>query len=238
MVYFIGGNEEAVVAAGGQFAKTSKEAALKAVLLAGIDEAGINKRALNIPLVEEVRAKLAPEQKYIRGLFCGGTLCDESMYLAMEKLNNIYSNIQKNPDFLLKDINVSQEHTFIDFGDDDFTNGKPHPMIDPSSRIERFLQEAKDPTVGVIVMDFVLGFGSHEDPVGVMLPAIIEAKQFAEKEGRHLEIIGYVLGTDLDTPNIDEQVEKLVDAGVTHASSSTNAGLLAREMVLKGENHE
>ncbi|MCY1465961.1 hypothetical protein D9M71_841740 [compost metagenome] len=71
-----------------------------------------------------------------------------------------------------------------------------------------------------------------------MLPAIIEAKQFAEKEGRHLEIIGYVLGTDLDTPNIDEQVEKLVDAGVTHASSSTNAGLLAREMVLKGENHE
>lgn len=111
-------------------------------------------------------------------------------------------------------------------------------MIDPSSRIERFLQEAKDPTVGVIVMDFVLGFGSHEDPVGVMLPAIIEAKQFAEKEGRHLEIIGYVLGTDLDTPNIDEQVKKLVDAGVTHASSSTNAGLLAREMVLKGENHE
>lgn len=238
VVYFIGGNEEAVVAAGGQFAKTSKEAALKAVLLAGNDEAGINKRALNIPLVEEVRAKLAPEQKYIRGLFCGGTLCDESMYLAMEKLDNIYSNIQKNPDFLLKDINVSQEHTFIDFGDDDFTNGKPHPMIDPSSRIERFLQEAKDPTVGVIVMDFVLGFGSHEDPVGVMLPAIIEAKQFAEKEGRHLEIIGYVLGTDLDTPNIDEQVEKLVDAGVTHASSSTNAGLLAREMVLKGENHE
>ena len=207
VVYFIGGNEEAVVAAGGQFAKTSKEAALKAVLLAGIDEAGINKRALNIPLVEEVRAKLAPEQKYIRGLFCGGTLCDESMYLAMEKFDNVYSNIQKNPDFLLKDINVSQEHTFIDFGDDDFTNGKPHPMIDPSSRIERFLQEAKDPSVGVIVMDFVLGFGSHEDPVGVMLPAMIEAKQFAEKEGRHLEIIGYVLGTDLDTPNIDEQVK-------------------------------
>ena len=154
---------------------------LKAVLLAGIDEAGINKRALNIPLVEEVRAKLAPEQKYIRGLFCGGTLCDESMYLSMEKLDNIYSNIQKNPDFLLKDINVSQEHTFIDFGDDDFTNGKPHPMIDPSSRIERFLQEAKDPTVGVIVMDFVLGFGSHEDPVGVMLPAIIEAKNLLKR---------------------------------------------------------
>jgi FdrA protein len=235
VVWFIGGDEEKVVQAGGHFAKMSKEAALKAVLLAGADEDDINKRALNIPLIEEVRAKLTPEQKYIRGLFCGGTLCDEAMYAAIDKFDNVYSNIQKNPDFLLKDINVSQEHTFIDLGDDDFTQGKPHPMIDPSTRIARFLQEANDPSVGVIVMDFVLGYGSHEDPVGVMLPAIIEAKDLAEKEGRHLEIIGYVLGTDLDPQNFADQVNKLLAVGVTHASSSTNAGLLAREFVVKGE---
>ncbi|MEH7350470.1 acyl-CoA synthetase FdrA [Gottfriedia acidiceleris] len=235
VVWFIGGDEEKVVQAGGHFAKMSKEAALNAVLLAGADESSINKRALNIPLIEEVRAKLTPEQKYIRGLFCGGTLCDEAMYVAIDKFDNVYSNIQKNPDYLLKDINISQEHTFIDLGDDDFTQGKPHPMIDPSTRIARFLQEAKDPSVGVIVMDFVLGYGSHEDPVGVMLPAIIEAKDLAEKEGRHLEIIGYVLGTELDPQNFDEQVNKLLAAGVTHASSSTNAGLLAREFVVKGE---
>jgi hypothetical protein len=84
-------------------------------------------------------------------------------------------------------------------------------------------------------MDFVLGYGSHEDPVGVMLPAIIEAKELAEKEGRHLEIIGYILGTDLDPQNFDDQVNKLLAAGATHASSSTNAGLLAREFVVKGE---
>jgi succinyl-CoA synthetase alpha subunit len=235
VVWFIGGDEEKITKAGGHFAKMSKEAALKAVLLAGADESKINKRALNIPLIEEVRSKLTPEQKYIRGLFCGGTLCDEAMYAAMEKFDNVYSNIQKNPDYLLKDINVSTEHTFIDFGDDDFTQGKPHPMIDPSTRIQRFLQEAKDPSVGVIVMDFVLGFGSHEDPVGVMLPAIIEAKQLAENEGRHLEILGYVLGTDLDPQNFADQVNKLIAAGVTHASSSQNAGLLAREFVVKGE---
>lgn len=235
VVWFIGGDEEKITKAGGHFAKMSKEAALKAVLLAGADESKINKRALNIPLIEEVRAKLTPEQKYIRGLFCGGTLCDEAMYAAMEKFDNVYSNIQKNADYLLADNNVSKEHTFIDFGDDEFTKGKPHPMIDPSTRIERFKQEAKDPSVGVIVMDFVLGFGSHEDPVGVMLPAIIEAKQLAEQEGRHLEILGYVLGTDLDYQNFDEQVEKLIAAGVTHASSSQNAGLLAREFVVKGE---
>lgn len=235
VVWFIGGDEEKITEAGGHFAKMSKEAALKAVLLAGADESKINKKALNIPLIQEVRAKLTPEQKYIRGLFCGGTLCDEAMYAALEKFENVYSNVQKKLDYKLKDINVSQEHTFIDFGDDDFTNGKPHPMIDPSSRIERILQEAKDPSVGVIVMDFVLGFGAHEDPVGVILPAIIEAKQLAEKEGRHLEILGYVLGTNLDQQNFDDQVNKLLAAGVTHASSSQNAGLLAREFVVKGE---
>jgi FdrA protein len=235
VVWFIGGNEEKVTAAGGHFAKMSKEAALKAVLLTGADESKINKKALNIPLINEVRSKLKPEQKYIRGLFCGGTLCDEAMYAAMDKFENVYSNIQKNPHYRLKDINVSQEHTFIDFGDDEFTKGKPHPMIDPSTRIERFKQEANDPSVGVIVMDFVLGFGSHEDPVGVMMPAIIEAKQQAEQEGRHLEILGYILGTELDPQNYQEQIDKLIAAGATHASSSQNAGLLAREFVVKGE---
>ncbi|OCA88128.1 FdrA family protein [Bacillus sp. FJAT-27225] len=235
VVWFIGGDEEKVTKAGGHFAKMSKEGALKAVLLAGADESKINKKALNIPLIEEVRTKLSPEQQYIRGLFCGGTLCDEAMYATLEKFDNVYSNIQKDPNYQLADVHVSKEHTFIDFGSDEFTNGKPHPMIDPSSRIERFLQEAKDPEVGVIVMDFVLGFGSHEDPVGVMLPAIVEAKQLAEKEGRHLEILGYVLGTDADPQNLEEQVNKLIASGATHASSSQNAGLLAREFVVKGE---
>ena len=235
VVWFVGGDEEKVTKAGGHFAKMSKEAALKAVLLAGADESKLNKRALNLPLIDEVRAKLKPEQKYIRGLFSGGTLCDEAMHVAMEKFDNVYSNIQREPEYRLKDVKVSQDHTFIDFGDDQFTQGKPHPMIDPSTRIDRFIQEAKDPSVGVIVMDFVLGFGAHEDPVGAMLPAIIEAKQLAESEGRHLEIIGYILGTELDSQNMEDQVNKLLAAGATHASSSQNAGLLAREFVVKGE---
>ncbi|WP_423801984.1 acyl-CoA synthetase FdrA [Neobacillus sp. SAB-20_R2A] len=235
VVWFIGGDEEKITAAGGHFAKMSKEAALKAVLLAGTDESKLNKRALNIPLIEEVRTKLKPEQRYIRGLFSGGTLCDEAMHAAMEKFDNVYSNIARNPEYRLKDRYTSQEHTFIDFGDDEYTQGKPHPMIDPSTRLDRFMQEAKDPSVGVIVMDFVLGYGAHEDPVGAFLPAIMEAKLLAEQEGRHLEIIGYVLGTELDPQDYEEQINKLLAAGVTHASSSQNAGLLAREFVVKGE---
>ncbi|MHC5224812.1 acyl-CoA synthetase FdrA [Ignatzschineria sp. LJL83] len=236
VVCFIGGADESVVTnAGGHFAKTTKEAALKAVLLSGIKEEDIDLHSLNLPLIEEVRAKLKPEQKYIRGLFCGGTLCDEAMYLAKEKFQNVYSNIQLDPKYLLKESDASIDHTFLDFGSDGFTDGKPHPMIDPSNRIERFLKEAKDPEVGVIILDFIVGYGSHEDPVGVMLPAIIEAKKMAQKEGRHLEILGYVLGTDLDEPNVKSQFQKLLDAGVTDASSCTNAALLARGFVTKGE---
>lgn len=214
----------------------TKPLAIAAVVASGIDESTLDKHPLNIPLIEEVRAKLAPEQKYIRGLFCGGTLCDESMFAALAKYDNVYSNIQKDPAYQLGAMDASKEHTFLDMGDDDFTNGRPHPMIDPSLRLQRIVQEAEDPTVGVIAMDFVLGFGSHEDPVGVTIPAIIEAKEKAAARGQHLEILGYVLGTDLDTPAIAEQIAKLEDAGVTIASSSTNLGLLAREFVAKGDN--
>lgn len=235
VVCLLGGDETPVVEAGAHFAKTTKEAALQAVILAGIDEAGINKRTLNLPLIEEIKAKLKPEQKYIRGLFCGGTLCEESMMLAREYFSDVYSNIAKKVEQRLTDINVSQAHTFIDFGDDDFTNGRPHPMIDPSSRIDRLLKEADDPEVGVIILDFVIGYGSHEDPVGVTIPAIIEAKQKAEARGQHLEILGYVLGTDLDSPDMNEQIEKLAKVGVTISSSSQNTGLLARGFVNKGE---
>lgn len=234
VVCFLGGSEAPVVAAGGHFARTTKEAALKAVILAGRNESEIDKRALNLPLIEQVRAKLAPGQQYIRGLMCGGTLCDELMFIAREKFTDVYSNIAKDPAHRLKDVDTSQAHTFVDFGDDEFTRGKPHPMIDPSLRIERLLREARDPTVGVIVLDFILGFGAHEDPVGVTLPAIEQSKAFAAREGRHLEILAYVLGTEDDSPSLSEQTRKLTAAGVTIASSCTNAGLLARSFVEKG----
>ena len=233
VVCILGGAEDAVVEAGGHFARATKEAALKAVLLSGIAESGINKRALNLPLIAETRLKLTAEQKYIRALMCGGTLCDELMFLAKEKFDNVYSNIAKDPAHRMRDLDVSQEHTFIDFGDDDFTRGRPHPMIDPSLRIERFKREAQDPSVGVIVMDFIIGFGAHADPVGVTLPSIMEAKALAAQQGRHLEILAYVLGTEMDTPALNEQVKKLESAGVTIASSCTNAGLLARGFVEK-----
>ncbi|MEI5990939.1 hypothetical protein A5881_002444 [Enterococcus termitis] len=233
VIWFIG-SEPRENEAGIYFEKMSKAAALKAVTLAGIDQNSLDVHPLNLPLIDEVQAKLTPEQKYIRGLFTGGTLCDEAMFTAKERFSDVFSNIATDQEHLLHFGDASKAHTFIDFGADEFTNGKPHPMIDPSNRIARFKEEAEDPTVGVILMDFVLGYGAHPDPVGVMVPAMKAAKEKAALQGRHLEIIGYVLGTDLDKQNINEQVEKLTSIGATYASSSQNAGLLAREFVVKG----
>ena len=232
---FLGRGETPVDEQGLQFARGSKEAALKAVMLSGVKQEHLDLHTLNQPLIADVRARLQPQQKYIRGLFCGGTLCDETLFAVMEKHGDVYSNIQPDPEFRLKDINRSIKHTFLDFGDDDFTNGKPHPMIDPTNRISRLIEEARDPEVAVIVMDFVLGFGSHEDPVGSTIEAIKEAKAIAAAAGRELIILAYVLGTDLDTPSLEQQSQMLLNAGVILASSSTNTGLLAREFICKGE---
>lgn len=212
------------------FVDLSKNAALKAVELAGVDTSQLDLHPLNLPLIAEVQQKLTPEQKYIRGLFAGGTLCSEAYYIAKEKYANVYSNTTHET---ISDI--SEMHTFIDYGSDEFTDGQPHPMIDPSNRIEGFKKVAQDPSVGVILLDFVLGYGAHPDPVGAMVPAILEAKEAAKTAGRHLEIVGYVLGTPLDEQNLQEQLEKLESTGATYASSMQNAGLLAREFVEKGE---
>ena len=235
VICFIGGNKEEIEASGAYYGKTTKQAALQAVILSGVPEEIINKHALNLPLIEEVKAKLNPQQKYIRGLFCGGTICEEVTSLVREKYSDVYSNLSKDPAYKLSHTDESKAHTFIDFGDDQFTQGKPHPMIEPSLRLERIVKEARDPEVGVIALDIILGYGSHEDPVEVTLPAIREAKAIAEKEGRHIEILGFVLGTESDPQDFDLQVKKLMDAGVTISSSSENTGLLSRGFVEKEE---
>jgi hypothetical protein len=216
------------------FEAMSKNAALKAVELAGVDTFNLDVHPLNVSLIEEVKQKLTSKQKYIRGLFTGGTLAAEAYYITKQKYANVYSNIAKNPENQVNE-NSSDGHIYIDFGADEYTDGKPHPMIDPSNRINQFRKEAQNPKVGVILLDFVLGYGAHQDPVGVMVEEIIQAKQQAEKDGRHLEVIGYVLGTDRDTQNLDEQLAKLEHTGATYASSMQNAALLAREFVGKDE---
>ncbi|STJ13097.1 YahF/FdrA-like protein [Escherichia coli] len=236
VVCFLGRGETPVDEQGLQFARGSKEAALKAVMLSGVKQEHLDLHTLNQPLIADVRARLQPQQKYIRGLFCGGTLCDETMFAVMEKHGDVYSNIQPDPEFRLQDISRSIKHTFLDFGDDDFTNGKPHPMIDPTNRISRLIEEARESRSGGDRDGFLC---SDLDRMKIRSapPSMRskKAKAIAAAEGRELIILAYVLGTDLDTPSLEQQSQMLLDAGVILASSSTNTGLLAREFICKGE---
>jgi succinyl-CoA synthetase alpha subunit len=144
VVCFINGDATEVEKAGAHFAKSLEEAAYKAVLLAQVkedidmpeEEVSPNQAALGV-------SKLQPEQKYVRGLFCGGTLCYEALHILQEKVGKVYSNISKKEETKLENPHVSEENTLIDLGDDVFTVGRPHPMIDPSLRFSAFSRKRK-----------------------------------------------------------------------------------------------
>lgn len=114
----------------------------------------------------------------------------------------------------------SEENCIVDLGEDEFTVGRLHPMMDNEMRIRRLLEESKDPEVAVIMLDVVIGFGSHPDPASELAPAIVKAKQEAEKAGRYLEVVVVATGTDEDPQNLDSQVAQLRAAGAWVSSSN------------------
>jgi len=158
--------------------------------------------------------RFAAGQRYLRGLFSGGTLAYEAQHLLTEYLPKVYANAPINKDNKLKDALVSVEHTIVDLGEDEFTVGRLHPMMDNELRIRRLLEEANDPEVAVIILDVVIGFGSHPDPASELAPAIVEAKGIAEKAGRYLEIVAVCTGTEDDPQVLSSQISQLKKAGV------------------------
>ncbi|MDI6803636.1 MAG: acyl-CoA synthetase FdrA [Bacteroidota bacterium] len=217
-----------------------EEAATKAVQLA--TDKTIN---VSIPedelsatggLAEIETAKMNSNQKYIRGLYAGGTLCDESIIYLRKIFGTIYSNTTIDTERKLADSRISVMDTIIDLGDDEFTKGKAHPMIDPSYRKLRLLNEAKDFEVAVILLDIVLGYGSHEDPAGAMLESIKQAKAEFENRGGYLSVVASVCGTEEDPQVLSAQEAKLKQVGVICMPSNFQAVKLAakiKEIVLK-----
>ncbi len=175
--------------------------------------------------------KLNKNQKYVRALFSGGTFCYENLLLMSEALGPVYSNIPLKKEHKLKDVWKSQEHTAIDLGDDLFTQGRPHPMIDFRLRNERIIQEAKDPSTAVILLDVVLGHGSNMDPAGELVPAILQAQKIAAKAKRKVLFVGFVCGTESDPQNLARQEMMLADAGVILTDSNAQAARLAAAIV-------
>jgi FdrA protein len=165
----------------------------------------------------------APGQRYLRGLFSGGTLQYEALLILQQYLPVVYSNAPLDKRNKLEDSLVSKEHTVIDLGEDEFTVGRLHPMMDNDLRIRRLEKEAADPDVAVLLLDVVLGYGAHPDPASELAPAIAAAIKSAKAAGRHLEVVAVVSGTDGDPQGMENQIKMLQDAGARIETSNDKA---------------
>ena len=156
---------------------------------------------------------MAPSQRYVRGIFSGGTFCFEAQLIHAAAGIKAFSNIPTAGNAPLQSKGKSQENTIIDMGDDEFTQGRPHPMIDPSLRDARIRDEVADPKTAVVLFDVVLGYGSAADPTAGLLGVIGSARATAKAAGRTVAFIGYVCGTDSDPQDRGQIVAGLKAAG-------------------------
>lgn len=162
----------------------------------------------------------------LRGLFVGGTLCDESMLMATEALGPIRSNIPLTDELALGDDLLVDDHTMVDFGDDALTQGRAHPMIDPTLRNEQLARAAADPRTGVVLLDLVLGHGAEPDPATLLAPAIEAARR-----DRRIPVVVSLVGTDLDPQGLDATRDALVAAGAEVHLSNASATRRALELI-------
>ncbi|MBP2364540.1 FdrA family protein [Pseudonocardia parietis] len=150
------------------------------------------------------RARAAGGGRYLRGLFVGGTLATEAEQIAVAAAG---------PD---------AGHTFVDFGDDAYTAGRAHPMIDPTLRLDHLGKALADPDTGAVLLDVVLGHGAEPDPAALLAPAIT---------GAPVPVVVTVVGTGGDLQDLPRQVGTLVDAGaevyLSHAHATRRALALA-----------
>jgi FdrA protein len=159
------------------------------------------------------KLEFAPSQQYLRGLFSGGTLAYETMLVLRAFSMRVYSNVPLDPDDQLPDSTTSREHTIVDLGEDEFTVGRLHPMMDNDLRLRRLQQEVADTETAVILLDVVLGDGAHPNPASELGYAIAAAKTAARSAGRHLEVVALVLGSESDPQDAAGQIEQLRQAG-------------------------
>lgn len=179
-------------------------------------------------LANELKQKLNPDQRYLRGLFSGGTLCYEAQVIWKDVLDSpVYSNAPLPDGSALPDSTKSQQHTAVDLGEEEFTVGRPHPMIDNDLRIRRLLQEARDPQVAVITLDVVLGYGAHPDPASELGNAVEEARRLGRGENRELLVVASVTGTEDDPQSLSRTTSTLERAGVIVCNSNSAAARLS-----------
>ncbi|MDN5916676.1 MAG: protein FdrA [Pseudonocardia sp.] len=176
--------------------------------------------------VENAIEALTDERTLVRGLFSGGTLCYESLVLLERALGPVYSNTPIDTSHGLPAPEGS--HVCLDLGEEEYTKGRPHPMIDPEARVEHLREQGEAGDVAVIVLDVVLGHGSHPDPASELGPVC------AEITGRGgPRIVVYVLGTEGDPQGFDRQRTAFADAGCVVTETAARASLAAAAIALR-----
>jgi FdrA protein len=175
------------------------------------------------------------QQKYIRALYTGGTFAYETQVILNGTLKDLYSNAPTGGTKKLSQSTKSKKHSILDLGEEEFTQGRPHPMIDPTIRRLRLVEESQDPEVGVIMMDFVLGYGSNPDPVGAVLKEIGQVKATARKSSRYLSIVTHVCGTKRDPQGYDESIRKLENAGALVFPTNALAAIASAYIITRGK---
>ena len=226
--------EFGVVAGGVKLARTHSEGAELAVSLAGGDGKRVPGKNTLIPLqsrLAEERADLASTQRYVRALYSGGTLCYEAMLLLSERIGAVASNIPLRPEWALTAKETYRGHTALDLGADEYTRGKPHPMIDPTLRLQYLVRAAEDTETAVILLDIVLGFCSHPDPVAVYAPVIVRLRDEFAAARRSLPVIISLCGTEGDPQRLSSQRAELEAAGALVFESNEAAVLAAASLV-------
>lgn len=209
---FLGGDPDAIRAAGATPAATFEEAATLAASMAGGDPATAPADADGTDAAAAAAGiEFASGQHRVRGLFSGGSLAGEAKLVLKAELG----------------ATEAKTHEIIDLGDDEYTVGRPHPMIDPRLRNETIESVAADPATAVILLDVVIGSGAHADPAGALVPAIEAAMSTATAAGRGLAVVASVCGTDADPQGLAAQERTLAAAGVILAPSNARAARIA-----------
>jgi FdrA protein len=150
--------------------------------------------------------------KRVVGLFTGGTLAKEAHIILAAELGAIATSLDEH-----------SAHILVDLGDDQYTVGRPHPMIAPESRTEILLELAEEgnlKTCGVLLVDLVLGNGSHLDPAEELVESI---EMLRRQYVFSAEVVAVVIGTEEDPQNLPDQIKKLEDSGVRVFRSNSEA---------------
>lgn len=221
-----------------RYAKTLHSAVLRAAQASGEGAEKEFERRVSMTFDDLLKssrrlaAGLGAARKYLRGLYSGGTLAHETLLIFRELVGEAYSNTPLSEKFALENPERSKENSIVDLGDEFFTAGRAHPMIDPTLRRLRIAQESKDTGVAAIMLDIVLGYGSSTDPGGALRTAIEDAKLGARKLGSDMVAMAHICGTDSDPQSLKEQSAKLSSAGAV--LFNTNALMAAAGALVVG----